>query len=247
MIQLSLYSLTAAALGCLFLPVCGYFGYRFVRFLLSIRGLQELFGAHVEQLSASNVSLTSRVSQLELIVRNGLRDLAQETKDLRDGVSTTPQFVNPQAFGRSPIDALPSIDEAVKHVIAAQQNPELKLVPDLADPAERKRHLLVQLARKTVGTANACCNCQWWDHEGGQASIAQINPVFRVAAQHVLPNTMGRVVEYDEDGKEIPPDPSKQFPAQLNTWELFGACTRHNIGRHAVDKCDDFESLAKAV
>jgi hypothetical protein len=59
---------------------------------------------------------------------------------------------------------------------------------------------------------------------------------------------MGRVVEYDENGKEIPPDPSKQYPAQLNTWELFGACTLQNMGRHAIDKCDDFEfDLEKAV
>jgi hypothetical protein len=213
----------------------------------AVLGLQELFGAHVEALTAQIACLTKDMSQLEGVVRAGLRDLAQETRDLRDGVPTQ-TLINPQAFGRSPIDALPSVDEAVKHVIAAQQSPELRLVQDDIDPAHRKRRLLVQNARKIIGTKNACCNCKWWDHEGGQASIAQTNPVFRVAAQHVLPNTMGRVVEYDENGKEIPPDPSKQYPAQLNTWELFGACTLQNMGRHAIDKCDDFEfDLEKAV
>lgn len=194
--------------------------------------------AHLYRVVRTLLQARSELDQLQAKALADLRS-APPRQVPQSGSIAGGEAFDARAFGRSPLDALPNVNEAIRHVLEAQQQTELRIVD--VDPTQRKLRLLVTRARKMC-EPKSCCNCKWWDHEGGQAAIAQTNQVFLRAAQHIPPNVMGRVVKYDDDGTELPPDPTKQYPAVLNTWELFGACLLQNVGHHATDTCDEFEA-----
>jgi len=83
--------------------------------------------------------------------------------------------------------------------------------PKTSNPRPRRRHLNVLRAKPKCG------NCDNWDHEEGQAAMAQF-PQFQKAAAIIPPNLMG--AKANKDGVKTR---HKSIPAKT-TWNQLGAC-----------------------
>ncbi len=122
------------------------------------------------------------------------------------------------------------------------EHSETRLIVENVDPAKRRLNLLMAGARKATGES-ACCKCRYWDHDSGQLVIMQ-NPVFAAVTRQLKPSQMCKnLVAVEQTGSQetsvADPD-AFEPPEHLDTWDLFGLCTKREECRHAMHKCSNF-------
>jgi hypothetical protein len=105
-------------------------------------------------------------------------------------------------------------------------------LPVQTDPATQRQQYVLEKAKQSCAS-RACCKCKHWDIDAGRAAITQ-NPAFAIAAQTLSPNRMGRSAE------DVTP---LSLPIAVDTWELIGVCGLENVGRHAIDQCEQFTKV----
>lgn len=86
-----------------------------------------------------------------------------------------------------------------------------------------------------------CANCAYFDLEEGQAQIRE-HPAFLQVTDLVSPAKMSRRAQVDGNGNMLVDDAghavmSEPTIARKVRWDQFGACSRHQEGRHQDDTC----------